>query len=120
MKKIVIFSLATLLFVGCAGSQQSLYYWDGKYQQSVYEYLNEEGDISEQISKLEDSIKQAETAMKKIPPGLYAHLGILYNANGNLEIAKKYFQKEVEFFPQSTKYIQFLLSDNKKGSKNGK
>lgn len=113
---VVLFSI---FFIGCSGSKSSLYHWDGEYQKSLYNYLNEEGDINEQISNLENSIKKAIDNNKKVPPGLYAHLGLLYNTIGNETAAKTYFQKEAEIYPYSKNYIVFLLN-NKKGGKNEK
>ena len=120
MKNLIFAFCLGALLVGCAGGgRQSLYHWDGEYQKSLYLYLNEEGDINEQISSLEKSIAKAEASAKKVPPGLYAHVGLLYNALGNTAAAKSYFQKEAQAFPQSRGYMEFLLSDKKakKGAK---
>ncbi|WXG61404.1 hypothetical protein VB002_07175 [Campylobacter concisus] len=45
-----------LLVAGCsnASGPRSLYYWDGTYSSSLYSYLNEDGDATEQISRLEN------------------------------------------------------------------
>ena len=116
MNKFAILSLIAFLLVGCGSSRQNIYYWDGEYQNSVYEYLNEEGSLNKQISNLQNSLLRIKLSNKKIPPGFYAHLGLLHNANGDMAVAKECFQKEAELFPQSTQYMQFLLND-KKGSK---
>jgi len=49
----------------------------------------------------------------KVAPGLYAHLGLLYLNNGNLGAANANFDKEVQNFPESREFIDFI-----KGSKN--
>ena len=107
--------LFALLLVGCGHSSapRSLYYWDGSYSSSLYSYLNEESDTSEQISRLENLVQISAQNGYKIAPGVYAHLGLLYLNNGNLGAASVNFDKEVENFPESREYINFI-----KGSKN--
>jgi len=115
--KIGLASLAlfAILLAGCgnAGGPRSLYYWDGTYSSSLYSYLNEEGDATEQISHLENLIQTSIQKGYKVAPGLYAHLGLLYLNNGNLGVANANFDKEVENFPESREFINFI-----KGSKN--
>ncbi len=115
--KIGLASLAlfAILLAGCgnAGGPRSLYYWNGTYSSSLYSYLNEEGDATEQISRLENLVQTSTQRGYKVAPGLYAHLGLLYLNNGNLGAANANFDKEVENFPESREYINFI-----KGSKN--
>ncbi len=115
--KIGLASLAlfAILLAGCgnAGGPRSLYYWDGTYSSSLYSYLNEDGDATEQISRLENLVQNSTQRGYKVAPGLYAHLGLLYLNNGNLGAANSNFDKEVENFPESREFINFI-----KGSKN--
>lgn len=115
--KIGLASLAlfAILLAGCgnAGGPRSLYYWDGTYSSSLYSYLNEDGDATEQISRLENLVQTSTQRGYKVAPGLYAHLGLLYLNNGNLGAANANFDKEVENFPESREFINFI-----KGSKN--
>ncbi len=115
--KIGLASLAlfAILLAGCgnASGPRSLYYWDGTYSSSLYSYLNEDGDATEQISRLENLVQISTQRGYKVAPGLYAHLGLLYLNNGNLGAANANFDKEVENFPESREYINFI-----KGSKN--
>lgn len=115
--KIGLASLAlfAILLAGCgnAGGPRSLYYWDGTYSSSLYSYLNEDGDATEQISRLENLVQNSTQRGYKIAPGLYAHLGLLYLNNGNLGAANANFDKEVQNFPESKEFINFI-----KGSKN--
>jgi len=48
-----------------------------------------------------------------VPPGLYAHLGLLYSNIGDDAQARAYFDKEAATFPESRAYIELLLSRNK-------
>ena len=115
--KIGLASLAlfAILLAGCgnAGGPRSLYYWDGTYSSSLYSYLNEDGDETEQISRLENLVQTSTQRGYKVAPGLYAHLGLLYLNNGNLGAANANFDKEVKNFPESKEFINFI-----KGSKN--
>ena len=108
-------SAATMLLSGCAdNSPRQLYYWDGAYTGSVYEYLTEEGDASAQIAALEESLQKAHQRAAKVPPGLHAHLGLLYLSQGNGAKFKVYVEKEAELYPESRDYAMFLLNQNGK------
>ena len=108
-------SAAALLLSGCADdSPRQLYYWDGAYTSSVYEYLTEEGDASAQIAALEESLQKAYQRAAKVPPGLHAHLGLLYLSQGNGTKFKAYVEKEAELYPESRDYTMFLLNQNGK------
>ena len=101
--RLVCLALFALLLAGCgnAGGPRSLYYWNGTYSKALYTYLNEEGDATEQISRLENLVQISTQKGYKVAPGLYAHLGLLYLNNGNLGGANANFDKEVENFPES-------------------
>ena len=108
-------SAAALLLSGCADdSPRQLYYWDGAYTSSVYEYLTEEGDAGAQIVALEESLQKAYQRAAKVPPGLHAHLGLLYLSQGNGAKFKAYVEKEAELYPESRDYAMFLLNQNSK------
>ena len=108
-------SAAAMLLSGCADdSPRQLYYWDGAYTGSVYEYLTEEGDAGAQIAALEESLQKAYQRAAKVPPGLYAHLGLLYLSQGNGAKFKAYVEKEAELYPESRDYAMFLLNQNSK------
>jgi len=106
---------AALLLSGCADdSPRQLYYWDGAYTSSVYEYLTEEGDAGAQIAALEQSLQKAYQRAAKVPPGLHAHLGLLYLSQGNGAKFKAYVEKEADLYPESRDYTMFLLNQNSK------
>ena len=55
MKASSAFALAAaaVIFCGCGGgSRNQIYYWDGSYTDSTYQYLKQEGDVGEQIEAL--------------------------------------------------------------------
>lgn len=108
-------SAAALLLSGCADdSPRQLYYWDGAYTSSVYEYLTQEGDAGAQIAALEESLQKAYQRAAKAPPGLHAHLGLLYLSQGNGAKFKAYVEKEAELYLESRDYAMFLLNQNNK------
>ena len=113
--KLACLGALALLLAGCDQpyTPRSLYYWDGTYNNALYTYLNEGGDANEQISHLENLIQTSIQKGYKVAPGLYAHLGLLYLNNGNLGVANANFDKDVQNFPESREYINFI-----KGSKN--
>ena len=113
--KLTCLALFALLLAGCnqPDTPRSLYYWDGTYNNALYTYLNEGGDANEQISHLENLVQTSIKKGYKVAPGLYAHLGLLYLNNGNLGVANVNFDKEVQNFPESRGFINFI-----KGSRN--
>jgi len=120
-KTLANFALASaaLLLSGCADdSPRQLYYWDGAYTSSVYEYLTQEGDTGAQIAALEESLQKAYQRAAKAPPGLHAHLGLLYLSQGNGAKFKAYIEKEAELYPESRDYAMFLLNQNSKTAAN--
>ncbi|MDO5045182.1 DUF4810 domain-containing protein [Campylobacter sp.] len=125
--KILSVALSALFFAGCveSSSPRNMYYWNGAYEDAMYQYLNEEGDIYESIDELEEILEYASQKNIKIPPGMLAHLGLLYSNIGNDHKAQMYLDKEAEIFPESKSYIEFLKNQKnrskaKKGAKNAK
>lgn len=59
MIRFMFLAFLTLFFTGCATKKESIYYWDGSYSKSLYEYFNQEGDINAQIADLENLIQSA-------------------------------------------------------------
>lgn len=104
--------LATL--AGCAGPKQ-LYSWNG-YQPHVYAHLKNDGKSSpeEQILDLEKGIQEASAKGAKVPPGYHAHLGLLYLNTGRTDQALASWNQEKALFPESAKYIDFLINNMKK------
>ncbi|MDO6386453.1 MULTISPECIES: DUF4810 domain-containing protein [Uliginosibacterium] len=101
--------LAALLAGGCATRTPTLYYW-GDYQPQLYAYLKNEGSSHpEQILALQKIIEEAKAANKSVPPGFYAHLGLLQINEGKPELARQAFETEKTLFPESAAYMDFLL-----------
>ncbi|ENU31235.1 MULTISPECIES: DUF4810 domain-containing protein [unclassified Acinetobacter] len=110
MKKILFTSLMSIGLVGCAAGPQPLYSW-GSYTQQTYLMYNapEKATPNAQIIKLEAEIEKAKAKNLAVPPGLYAHLGLLFLQQNNAQKAVEYFQLERQVYPESTVLMDRLL-----------
>lgn len=100
-----------LLFVaGCASTDKNQYHWE-EYEPLVYKthISPDEAPPLLQIEMLEADIAKAYKNKKFVAPGVYAHLGLMYAAAGNKELAVTALNKEKELFPESTKFIDGLI-----------
>lgn len=79
-------------------------------------HLKNDGKSSaeEQIIELEKGIQQAAAKGAQVPPGYHAHLGLLYLNTGRTDQALAAWNQEKALFPESTKYIDFLIGNMKK------
>lgn len=103
----------TVCLGGCA-APKPIYAW-GDYQNQVYDHLKGQGKGPEQqIIELEKDREQAAATGAASPPGYNAHLGLLYLNTGKTEQAVQLWNKEKALFPESSKYIDFLLNNMKK------
>lgn len=111
MKKIQLPLIALCLaLVGCGGGNPSLYRW-GVFPQQTYNYMSEKSKVSplEQIALLEKDIEKSKAENRAVPPGLYAHLGLLNLDIQNSQQAAMYFQLEKQVYPESTVLMNRLL-----------
>lgn len=114
LNKKILLALAVIALGGCSSSKQ-LYSWD-QYQPTIYQYyLQDQSGPQEQIATLEKVVEKSKAKAKSIPPGLYAHLGLLYANVGQPDRAYQYFEAEKALFPESAPFMDFLLKQ--KGAK---
>lgn len=113
-KVAVIAVMMTL--VGCATKPNTIYSWNN-YQDEVYNYYHQDTvSVDEQTIALEKSIEMARAENKPVPPGLHAHLGMLYAELGQTDKASHEFETEKQLFPESAVFMDFLLKKQiKKG-----
>ena len=106
-----IFLAFCIVAGGCATAPQEHYYW-GNYEALLLTMYVELGtaDPFTQIEKLSGDIQQAENTGKPVPPGLYAHLGMMYALNGDASQAEAAFYKERELFPESEVFIDGMMA----------
>jgi hypothetical protein len=108
--------LAGLLAVGlagCANRPQPLYYW-GSFQDQQYAYFKGDKGPEDGIQELEKIREEAKSRGKPVPPGLQAHLGMLYGQTGRTDLFEQNLQAERQQFPESSAYVDFLLKKNQK------
>ncbi|WP_226991247.1 DUF4810 domain-containing protein [Paraglaciecola psychrophila] len=105
----VILCVTVLLLAGCA-SNKNQYYW-GAYEDLVYKTHHTPSEVppSVQIETLLADIDKAEALGKSVAPGVYAHLGFMYAADGNKELAMQSLIKEKELFPESATFINGII-----------
>lgn len=110
----VIFAFS--LLGGCAGTAKDTYYW-GSYEQLIYDmYVNPgKADPSTQVGELTAAIQQAESRGQPVPPGLYAHLALMYSELGQDEQAKAALIEERKRYPESARFVEGLLERGKGG-----
>lgn len=102
---------AVALFItGCAQPVKPLYHWDG-YQRQIYEHLKGEvQDPSAQLVQLQTFADRAKAAGNALPPGYRAHLALVQLRLGRDAEAAQWLAAEKASFPESTPYMDFLLS----------
>lgn len=102
-----------LLTVGCANRPKPLYEW-GSYQSQVYAHFKATSTGPEdQILALERDLESIRSNGNTPPPGYYAHMGMLYASLGQDDKAVRAFGDERALFPESAKYLDFLMNKAK-------
>lgn len=106
--------VGVLSMTGCANQSKSLYQWGG-YQGQVYEHFKTQGQAPDaQIQVLEADLQKIAASGATPPPGYHAHLGMLYSLAGRNDQAVQSLMKERVLFPESSAYVEFLLTKVKK------
>lgn len=99
--------LATLVLSGCAVNKP-LYGW-GPYEPQTYAYFKGESPEA-QVVVLEKHLADIKGKGEKPPPGLYAHLGMLYSKTGRDSEVAGMFEAEKRLYPESTVFLNNLVS----------
>lgn len=112
MRIFIVLVVSSVFLGGCATKDTSLYYW-GSYEEMIQEMYVEPGNAPAalQIEKLEEDIQKSDALGKKNPPGFYAHLGMMYAAEGKESLAHLALLKEIELYPEATTFIETLLKN---------
>ena len=113
----LIGSLAILFISGCQ-QKPDMYHW-GSYEQLIHDMYIEAGSAEPQtqILSLNTDIQYAAEHGLKTPPGVYAHLGFMYAANGEMQMAMASFEEEKKLFPESAKFIDGMIKRAMKDKK---
>jgi hypothetical protein len=106
--------LACALLGGCATKQPSLYQWEG-YQGNVDAYFRTDKlSTDAQTQHMEEDLQKIKASGGQVPPGYYAHMGLLYGQQGKLDQFAAQMQAEKKQFPESETFMDFLLRNFKK------
>ncbi len=111
LKKISLL-LAVAVLAGCVTAPKPIYNWDN-YQSTIYEYYKSNETPEQQIAALKENIEKSQVKGLPVPPGLHAHLGMLYANTGHPELAMAEFNTEKATFPESAPFMDFLMSKDK-------
>lgn len=106
--------LLSAILAGCATKPTSLYQWQG-YQNNVDAYFR--GDKlspDAQAQLMESDLQKIRASGAAVPPGYYAHLGLLYGQQGKLDQFAQQVQAEKKQYPESETFMDFLLRNFKK------
>lgn len=111
--KYIIPVIAIALISGCAPKPPKPLYNYGNYSDSYYAY--KKNMTPETTLALQNSIEKviAETELsesRRVPPGIYAHLGYLYIKAGKPNDAIASFTKEKTIYPESTFFMDRLIN----------
>lgn len=112
--KLLAVLAGTILLNGCANEPKPLYNWDG-YQTAIYQYYQQtETGPQEQIQTLKKNLEMSKAKGLATPPGLHAHLGLLYSTTGAVNLAMQEFTAEKALYPESAAYMDFLMKNKGK------
>ena len=106
----LLVSAMTIVSTGCATRSQPLYHW-GTYPAEQYGYLKGDKGPEESIQALEKTREIAKSKGTQLPPGLQAHLGLLYGLTGKSDQFEQCLEAERQQFPESSTYVEFLLKN---------
>ena len=108
--KAVACACGALLLAACQ-TTQTTYHWDN-YEPLLYQMYNDPGNANPetQISKLTQDIDTANSKGLRVPPGLHAHLGMMYAMIGDVAQSQAAFSLEKELYPESSVLIDKFLS----------
>jgi len=113
IKRPLLVLTALLGLSGCALSptiSHSGYYW-GNYSHTLYNYKKspDEKNRATHIAELNSIIQKSQTLNLKVPPGIYAELGMYTIEDGNRAKANEYFNLELGTYPESKAMINQIL-----------
>ena len=99
---------------GCATKTPPIYQWRG-YQKNVDAYFRTDKlSLDAQAQSMEDDLQKIRMAGGAVPPGYYAHLGLLYGQQGKVDQFAEQMETEKKQYPESGPYMDFLLRNFKK------
>lgn len=106
----ILLLLAVAMVAGC--ERKHLHYAWGSYEDQIYAMYSDTGKVpvEQQIEELERDYQVARSENRPVPPGYHAYLGYLYYQIGKVDQSLQSFETEKQLFPESKKYMDFLIS----------
>ena len=115
IKKIIINMLGVsllVMFTGCAATKisDSNLYW-GDYSKTLYELKKSPSADTKaaHIKELNSIIEKSSELKLRVPPGLSAELGMYLLNQGKKAQATKYFNLELQTYPESKAMVNQIL-----------
>jgi hypothetical protein len=89
---------------------QSGLYW-GNYSHTLYNLKNKPSDETraKHIAELHSIIQKSKELNLRVPPGVYAELGMYTMEDGKSEQAKEYIKLELATYPESSAMVNQVL-----------
>lgn len=121
MKKFILFAavLCCVAVLNSCSPKAPLYAWYN-YDDVAYRLMQNNDEVREGAlcdvgirmicgAGIVKELKDGGT----VPPGIYAEVGYLYFKQGKKDLAVKYFEKEMEAYPESKVYVSRILKQLK-------
>ncbi|WP_115717787.1 DUF4810 domain-containing protein [Gallaecimonas mangrovi] len=117
MKLSRLFFCLPILFLAACAVNHDIYYW-GKYSETAYQYKKDPTPENRKahFNSMLDIVEHAKAKHKKIPPGIYAELGMMEEKDHDNAKALEYFHMEESLFPESAPLLNRMIGQIKKGS----
>jgi len=106
--KLIYATMFALALSGCAS--KGLYDWGG-YSAALYNSYKDPATVTDGVQQLQTHIGKLEQGRQKVPPGLYADLGMLQLQAGDKEHAQANFRKERALWPESAGLMDALINN---------
>jgi hypothetical protein len=116
MKLLFALTVSLALF-GCANNQTT-YNW-GSYEMLVYDmYKNpSKATADQQLVQLRQDVEYAASKGKPVPPGVFAHMGMLYASMGDSAQAQQALNEELTRYPESAIFVDGMLTRLEQGKR---
>lgn len=117
MRNISLIFLTSILISGCATVSKSNLYW-GNYSQTLYLVKKEPGEASNTAheKELQSIVEKSKDMDLKVPPGIYAELGLFAKERGDHNAAQSYFGLEQDTYPEGATLMKRALSNKSNDS----
>lgn len=117
MKKLPSYILTLFIFSGCATVSQSNLYW-GDYSHTLYDVKKNPGKASNAAheKELQHIVEKSKSMNLRVPPGIYAELGMYAKERGEKSAADNYFALELATYPEGEALIQRALKNKSSDS----